>query len=274
MLSNLKRRLLAALAIATAGAALPAAAHATTLVGLTGERTLVVIDHDKRKLVRTVEAQVPGRILGIDVRPKDGKLYALTSANTVVTVDPKTGRTGKPVTLATPLPKTERFSIDFNPALDRLRVVGADNSNLNVDVDAGTVLAQTPIAYAANNPLGGTTPAVNGVAYSNNFAGTRTTLLYDIDAATRALYLQLPPPAGVLTPVGPTVSLKSFDAVGFDILTDRRSRNWGIVAADGKIVMVDLAGGAAFSAYEIRAIRKTPLRDLAALPISGRFEGN
>lgn len=265
---------MAALAFATAGAALPAIANATTLIGLTGDRTLVVIDHDKRKLVRTVGAQPPGRILGVDVRPKDGKLYALTSASTVVTVDPRTGRTGKPVPLSTPLPEAKRFSIDFNPAADRLRVVGTDNRNLDVDVDTGAVLAQAPITYTPNSPLGGTTPAVNGVAYSNNANGTETTLLYDIDAATRALYLQLPPPSGALTPVGPTVSLARFDAVGFDILTDRRSRDWSLVAADGKIVMIDLAGGAAFSPYEIRAIKKTPLRDLAALPISGRFAGH
>lgn len=40
------------------------------------------------------------------------------------------------------------------------------------------------------------------------------------------------------------------------------------------VVTVDLAGGAAFSADAIRAIRKTPLRDLAALPIKGRFAGD
>ncbi|MGL4550880.1 MAG: DUF4394 domain-containing protein, partial [Gemmataceae bacterium] len=89
----------------------------------------------------------PGeRVLAIDSRPATGELYGLTTQSRLYTLDPFTGAATRRATLAAdPADTTSRFtrlagtrfSIDFNPADDRLRVVSELDQNLRVDVDTG-----------------------------------------------------------------------------------------------------------------------------------------
>jgi hypothetical protein len=59
-------------------------------------------------------------------------------------------------------------------------------------------------------------PSITAAAYTNNFAGTNSTTLFDIDTQTDQLMIQNPPNAGTLVPVG-SLGLNAEAANGFDI---------------------------------------------------------
>jgi hypothetical protein len=172
--------------LATAAAAPPAAA--TTVALLTGRSTIVLFNLETRRVIRRVTAASRGRLLGIDVRPANGRLYGLVRNGRVVTIDPTNGLVTEVSRLNVALSSAAQFSVDFNPVPDRFRVIGVDGSNLRVDVDTGATLVDAPINYAQPNPFGATgTPAVIAAAYINSRAGSLMTTLYDIDDATGAL---------------------------------------------------------------------------------------
>ena len=145
-------------------------------------------------------------VLGIDFRPANGKLYALTSTARLLTVAPDTGISTVVATLSADaadatlpyagLGTAARFTVDFNPVADRLRVVSDSGVNLRINADTGGVTTDGTINRA------GAPAAVAGGAYSNSFAGARSTVLYDLDAASAVLAQQVPPNDGTLVNVG------------------------------------------------------------------------
>jgi len=127
-------------------------------------------------------------LIGIDYRPADGKLYGVGALGNIYTLDPTTGVASFKVALSgdgfskiTGNPML--MAVDFNPAADRLRVIGNDGQNLRINVDTGATIVDGAIN-------GGSSPQITSVAYSNSFAGTGTTQLFDIDVNTDRLYLQ------------------------------------------------------------------------------------
>jgi len=165
------------------------------------------------------------RLIGIDFRPATGQLYAVgtvTSASTTTgmlyRIDPVTGVALKVATLSVAL-NGNSFGVDFNPVVDRLRVVSNSGQNLRINVDTGEAIVDTPLAYAAGDVNFGRTPGVAGAAYTNSVAGATSTTLYDIDAALGTLVVQNPVDSGTLTSVG-SLGVGTnlfFQAVGFDI---------------------------------------------------------
>lgn len=168
-------------------------------------------------------------VLGIDFRPKDGMLYALSSGGRLYTVDPASGAATLRATLEadptdTSMPyaglTAPRYTVDFNPVADRLRAIGSDGQNLRIAVEtvttgATTVTAGRTITDGAVNRVG--TPAsVVASAYTNSFAGTTATALYNLDETSDQLTLQNPPNDGTQVNVG-AVGLDLAGAVGLDI---------------------------------------------------------
>jgi Ca2+-binding RTX toxin-like protein len=165
--------------------------------------------------------QATESLIGIDVRPADGKLYAVgNTAGTgrLYTLDPVTGdATLIAVLAADPADATNpfatldgtEFGFDFNPAADRLRVVSDAGQNLRINPDSGLVTTDA----ALNGPVS----TLVASAYTNNFAGASTTTLYGIDAATDQLFIQAPPNNGTLTLVG-ALGLDADGVLGFDIV--------------------------------------------------------
>jgi Domain of unknown function (DUF4394) len=251
-------------------------ANATNLLALTGNRTLLTIDSSPAVVRQVNVSGLDADLLGIDFRPFDGKLYGLLANGKVVTINPRTGVATFQVTLPTSLPTGRRYSVDFNPAADRMRIVSSGGTaavNLAANVDLGTVVVGTgmlpgtpafppPVAPATTNPLGGVTPSVIGVAYTNNRAGTKGTLLFDIDDATDALYIQQPPGAGTLTNVGNQLGI-SPGQIGFDIRTERSGRNIAFLISGNKLYNPDLLSGLAGKGKQVRFLNG-PVRDLAA----------
>jgi hypothetical protein len=190
-------------------------------------------------------------LVGIDFRPsaqppfaaQQGALYGIGDDSYIYTIDPRTAvatrgaritADGNPVVL-----RGDYFGIDFNPTVDRLRIVSDANQNLRINVDTGVLTDFDPntpgtqpdrdLQYAAGDPRdpnAGTDPNVTGVAYRNsqptafNIPGgpVNTTELYDIDARTDDMSEQDPPNNGTLVTEG-SLGVNTNRLVGFDIVT-------------------------------------------------------
>lgn len=178
-------------------------------------------------------------IVGIDMRPATGQLFALGSSSRLYTLNISSGAatqvgTG---TLTTLLTGTD-FGFDFNPTVDRIRVVSNTGQNLRLNPADGSVAA----VDGAINP---TTYAVSAAAYTNNFAGATATVLYDIDAQTDRLVKQDPPNNGTIVDVG-ALGINVEAANGFDI-GGGSGTAYGIftVAGASRFYTINLTTGAA-----------------------------
>ncbi len=135
------------------------------------------------------------RLLGIDFRPAKGQLYAISSNSTLYTINLANGM----ATAAVDQPimpglMGEAAGFDFNPVPDRLRIVTTTGQNYRINVETGEAIMD-----GAVNP---DTFTISGSAYENNFAGTTSTTLFNIDAATNQLTRQVPPNDGTQVLVG------------------------------------------------------------------------
>ncbi len=245
-------------------AATAAPATAATVFALVGDDRLAMVDPSTRVVAAPVAIEgVEGRILGIDVRPADGKLYALYADGTIAVIDPKRGRAEAKAKLSTMLPDGVMATVDFNPAADRLRVIGSDGTNLRVNVDDGKVVTDGTLAFAATDMHKGEAPMIVAGAYTNSVAGTKETALYDIDGTIGALVKQAPPNDGVLNAVGKLGIMPK--AVAFDIVADGKGGNTAWMVADGRLYTVDLATGRATETGALQGV-EADVRDIAVMP--------
>ncbi len=156
------------------------------------------------------------QVLGIDFRPANNKLYALGSSSRLYVIDPTTAKASmvgtQPLTVT--LAGTA-FGFDFNPVVDRIRVVSNSGQNLRLHPDTGAVAAtDKPLNYT-NAPQ--VKALAVGAAYTNPDTDPATgTALYDLDAAFDLLALQAPPNDGVLSIVG-EMRVGVTGLTGFDI---------------------------------------------------------
>jgi hypothetical protein len=146
-------------------------------------------------------------IAGIDLRPLNGQLFALGTSGTIYTLNASSGAAAVNGTLSTPLQGTH-FGFDFNPTVDRIRIISNTGQNFRYNPNDGALIVD-----GALNPG---TPMVTASAYTNNFAGTTSTMLFNIDSDTDKLYLQSPPNDGRLVEVG-ALGVNADAANGFDI---------------------------------------------------------
>src|SRR6185503_17346688 len=126
-------------------------------------------------------------VVGIDVRPADGMLYAVTADGGIYTVDAKTGAATMKSKLSETLKAGVTVTVDFNPVADRMRLMGSDGTSLRVNVDDGKVTVDGSHKYKDGDANAGKTPKVVAGAYTNSWKGTAATTLFNIDAATGAL---------------------------------------------------------------------------------------
>ncbi|RZI99768.1 MAG: DUF4394 domain-containing protein [Rubrivivax sp.] len=204
-------------------------------------------------------------LLGIDYRVSKEQLYALGSSGRLYVVDDDTGVAtvvGSP--LAVKL-EGAQFGFDFNPAVDRIRVVSNTGQNLRLHPDTGAVVdgnatmegVQTDgkLTYAAGDTNAGKSPNVVGAAYSYNKADPKITTNFALDAATGALVTQgsregivpaISPNTGQLMTIGALGA--AFTSAAFDIqaLSDVA---FAALNSDGttgsRWVTIDLKTGAA-----------------------------
>ncbi|HEX8679508.1 MAG TPA: DUF4394 domain-containing protein [Chthoniobacterales bacterium] len=156
-------------------------------------------------------------IVGIDLRPATGTVYGIGSSSRLYTINPLTG-------VATPVGSAgaftlsgNQFGVDFNPTVDRIRLVSDTEQSLRINPNDGS-LAGTDSAL---------TPAGNVVAAAydrNDLNGATPTTLFGIDSAAGTL-VRIGGPDGVPSPnLGAVTTIGSLGlgtnlagTIGFDI---------------------------------------------------------
>ena len=268
-------------------------AHAgRTAVGLTADNRLVGFDTDNPSAL-TGTVSVSGlddgeQLLGIDFRPaQPSQLFSVSSFGQIYQINASSGSATKVGTAIAPgdLPlQGSSFGFDFNPTVDRVRLVDDLGANARLNQTNGTVVDADPatpgtqrdgnLAYAAGDINAGQPAGVNSVAYSNNDNDPATgTTLYGIDSAFGVLVTIEPPNAGTLNTVGSLGQDDLPDLTGFDIFGEdeafavsKAEPAFGsLPALKSRLFAIDLATG---GADELGVIGDGSL-DLAGFALTG-----
>jgi uncharacterized protein YndB with AHSA1/START domain len=263
-MSPMFRHLAAVSVMVAAAQGVAGSASATSLIGLTAEDTLVRIDGEAGRAAAPVRITgADGRVLGIDQRPQDGKLYGVTERGQIVTIDPANGRATQVSRLSMPFESGGRAVVDFNPAANRLRLMGMNGTNFRVNVETGEVVRDGDLKYQDGSPQAATTPRITAGAYTNSATGQTTTTLYTIDSLLGAYNLQAPPNDGVQQVKG-MFGMSVPASLGFDILTDGNGGNMGFVFTGDTLHGIDLANGKLTTSAKLSGLPAAEVIDIAA----------
>lgn len=182
-------------------------------------------------------------LIGIDVRPATGELFAVSDASRMYKIDPATGTATAVGSGFTPALDGANFGFDFNPTVDRIRLTSSSAQNLRLNPNNGGVAATDgTLAFAAADANAGAAPNIVASAYTNNFAGGTSTTLYNIDGTLNALVTQVPPNDGKLNTIG-SLGVSVGANTGFDIL----GNNLAYASIGGSLYSINLSTGAATS---------------------------
>ena len=266
MKNKIMKRTSVIVAIALAFGALDGTASAATLYAVTGTNTLLQFDSaTPATITRTVAITglLTGseRVLGIDFRPRTGQLFAVTiptgvPANGLLTAYRVNPHSGVATFVGSIPPNTVpgaadvASGFDFNPTVDRIRIVNVNDENFRVNPNNGALSGNDTNL----NPSG---RQVIAESYDRNwnraFATTVATTLYGISrTAPSSLVLQgglngsPSPNGGQITTVGPLgVTLDAFSDAGFDI--DAGGTAYAALTVGGltRLYSVNLTTGAA-----------------------------
>jgi hypothetical protein len=222
-------------------------------VALTAGGKLLCVDvndpADARGIGKVTGLDAGTALIGIDYRPENGKLYGVAKNGGIYTISAKDAKATKVATMSV-VPSGASFGVDFNPVVDRLRIVSDTGQNLRVDVTSGMTTADTALTNPVPPPGMGTTPAagVTGAAYTNNdrIAKTDTaTTLFDLDTAIDRAAIQSPANAGTLAPTG-KLGIDAAAASGFDIYSTLRGGQ-----ARSNVGYAALSNGTRSSLYKV-----------------------
>ena len=226
-------------------------ANVSQLIALTDDNTLVSFDSSNPGASQFTEVTgVDGVLLGIDTRPANGSIYGISTTNNIYTIDSESGEATYVSTLDMPFEGGTISGFDFNPAADRLRLVGDNDQDFRINVETGEVTVDGTLAFAEGDVNQGVNPNVTAAAYTNSFDVTETTQLYDIDTLLNTLVLQDPPNDGTLVTVGDT-GIDVDTLAGFDILSSADGGNLGFAVTNSTLYSVDLINGETTTMGEI-----------------------
>lgn len=232
--------------------------NSLVILGLTSDQRLICFEERNPSDTVTI-GQISGltgdaRLVGIDFRPATGKLYGLGNAGGLYVID--TGDASATFQAQLNVALTgNAFDIDFNPTVDRLRIVSDTGQNLRANVADGAVTTDTALI----NPDPAT--GIAGAAYTNNDANGNTgTTLYIIDSRSDQLLIQAPPNAGSLNATG-RLTFDTTSDVGFDIYSTIKGGNtigahaFASLVTNGRsrLYMIDLFTGQAWPRGTFRA---------------------
>ncbi|BBK33655.1 lipoprotein [Allostella humosa] len=205
----------------------------------------------------TVRRDVQGSglpLVGIDVRPADGRLYGLDRGGGIHVIDSGTAVATFRARLSVDLAPAAHYVVDFDPVDDRLRIVGAGGQNLSADVETGAA-----VVHAA------APPGITAGAHATPGAGEAQPRFFVFDRA-RDTYGRLDPVAdGVLRPVvqAPGIAPDAAD-IGQD---GGRPKGWSVI--NNILHFFDVETGAASAVQAIgtgATGRAGRIIDIAVLP--------
>lgn len=210
------------------------------IVGLTSNNTLVRYGYNSQRSNQTMNIKgVDGNVLGIDFRPANGMLYAITDTDKIYTVNGDSGIATLVSTLSVSFNGGFQSGVDFNPVADRLRLVANNGQNFRINVDTGEVTVDKTLNYNTTQALG-----ITAAAYTNSRARVSSTKLYNLDYDADTLVVQNPPNDGVLATVG-ALGVNLPPVAGFDIVTNSNGDNFGFIVSGKSLYTVDLSTGRA-----------------------------
>lgn len=213
--------------------------------------------------------QIGESIVGIDFRLNKGLLYALGSLNgqgRLYTIDTASGRAtqvGAPLVVAL---EGDEFGFDFNPTVDRIRVVSNTGQNLRLHPDLGMVVDSDPnqpglqidgkLAFDTADRNAGKPASAMAAAYTYNKVNDKITTNFAIDGQLDVLLTQgsregvtphVSPNTGRLFTVG-NLGFGAAQRVSFDI-ADSTGAGFAAFtragAGDSKFYLVNLDTGSA-----------------------------
>ena len=248
--------ILTLIALSTVAAGRPVSADTIYAIG-NGGGSLVRFDSAAPSMTTSVSFSGDDSFLdGIDFRPATGQLYGYRSGDhSFYTVDTNSGVLTAALSPSTQVTNTFFLGIDFNPTIDRLRIVTDSAQNLVYNPNTGGVTTATDLFYGSGDVNAGLVPLVIDNAYDNNIAGKfATSQQYVLDYGLDVL-AKLNNNTGILTTVG-TITLNGSPLdfnqyTGFDILTELDGTNlaYAILTVGGSqsLYTLDLGTGAATS---------------------------
>ena len=189
-----------------------------TIVGrlvyaVTSNNNLISFDSERPEIIREIVA-ITGitanqTLVGVDFRPATGELFGLGynaagGETRLYNINRSTGVAtpigDAPISLAL---GNGPVAVDFNPTVDRIRVVGANNANYRLNPTNGALAAtDANLAYASGDVNAGTDPAIGSVAYTNSYNGATMTTLYTYDDSLNTVNTQIPPNNGTQNTIG------------------------------------------------------------------------
>jgi len=188
------------------------------------------------------------QILAIDFRPANplGRLYALGSSGTIYAIlNPGSGAATALAPGALMLSGAD-FGFDFNPTVDRIRIVSNADQNLRANPNTGGLAATDSTIKHNSGPHFGVDPNATAAAYTNNIPMAMTTTLYVIDTGVDALTIQSPPNNGRLNNVG-SLGVNASGVNGFDIsgITGVAYAAFDTGGSQSSLYTINLASGTA-----------------------------
>lgn len=233
----------------------PAVATAMSITGLQSGETLVGID------IRP-GGTTTGQILGLSSL---GRIYVIDKFSAAATL--KSTLSADPTDTTAPFTALSgmNFGVDFNPVVDRMRVVSDTGQDLRINVDTGAVITD-----GALNTAGTARNGVVEVGYTNDFAATCRTTLFYIDAMADKLLTTADPNNGTLTEVG-ALGVDASASSGFEISTDSMGNNAAFAALQvgtaTNLYSINLTTGAATSNGAISGLNSgETIRGIAIAP--------
>jgi len=246
--------------IATATSAL-----AAPVLGLSGDKTLVMFDTEKPAVSKTMEVTGVDKLVGIDYRPGNKTVIGVTPDHRIVSINLVTGAASDIAKMDKMLTITDApVVVDFNPMADRLRFMSG-TTNHRVHPDTGAVTVDGTLAFEEGDMHKGETPNIVAAAYTNSIGKPEKTAMYNIDATIGALIQQTKPNDGTLKAIG-KLGLKDQPATyAFDIQGMEGGKNTAYLAANKMLYTVNLETGKATEVGAITGV-ENEVRDIAVLP--------
>jgi hypothetical protein len=251
----------------------PLSASISTFSGITVGQTIVSIDRRPQN----------GLLYGLGYAPATGviQLYLLSLRGGVATAIGTTGifvdGAGDPARVGSDA--SSKIGMDFNPSVDRIRVVTNTGQNFRINPNTGAFVdgdlgggSGSVAGLNMDGPINGGTITLGETAYTNNQPSTIAsppTTQYTLDAATDSLFIQVPPNAGTQTSGQLLdvngVDLNIIEVRGFDIPegVNAATSNSPVTTGQGFAVLefasnsqqlfstVDLTNGAVSSASQL-----------------------
>jgi hypothetical protein len=185
-------------------------------------------------------------LLSMDFRPATGTLVGTDGAG-LFTVDVNTGVATRTATMTSAI--TGPLALDFNPTVDRIRMISASGTNLRVNPNTGDAIVDGAYRDAVGDPNATATPSFTAAGYTFNDTDPNTgTTLFTIDEPLGNLVRIGSPNGGDVFTVGSLGLGPRAGVTGFDIVTVGLMNTAFITTSsmgNSRLYTLDLTTGAA-----------------------------